>query len=167
MRKRTHLKSSLLLLSLILGACGQQTATDKEQPKPVEAFASTYKPMDSTPTLFTNAVILTGTGERLDNASILIANNRIVEIGGVVNAPENVKVIDTKGRWITPGLIDNHSHLGVYPSPSVRSTSDGNEMTNPDTANVWAEHSVWPQDPGFNLARAGGLTSSRNLVWIW
>ena len=60
---------------------------------------------------------------------------------------------------MTPGLIDAHSHLGVYPSPAVQAHSDGNELTDPNTAEVWAEHSVWPQDPGFNRARAGGVTT--------
>ena len=74
------------------------------------------------------------------------------------------------GKWVTPGLIDVHSHLGVYPSPGVRAHSDGNEMTAPVTANVWAEHSIWAQDPGFHTALAGGVTSlqilpgSANLV---
>jgi imidazolonepropionase-like amidohydrolase len=56
-----------------------------------------------------------------------------------------------------------HSHLGVYPSPSIDSTSDGNEATAPSTAQVWAEHSVWPQDPQFGLALAGGVTSLQIL----
>jgi imidazolonepropionase-like amidohydrolase len=64
---------------------------------------------------------------------------------------------------VTPGLIDVHSHLGVYPSPSIRAHSDGNEATDPITANVWAEHSVWPQDPGFTTALAGGITSLQVL----
>ncbi|MDZ4320074.1 MAG: amidohydrolase, partial [Phenylobacterium sp.] len=57
------------------------------------------------------------------------------------------------------GVIDVHSHLGVYPSPGVQGMSDGNEATSPNTAQVWAEHSLWPQDPGFNTARAGGVTT--------
>jgi imidazolonepropionase-like amidohydrolase len=60
-------------------------------------------------------------------------------------------------------VIDVHSHLGVYPSPGVYSLQDGNEMTDPNTAGVWAEHSVWPQDPGFHRARAGGVTTLQIL----
>ncbi|PMX30396.1 amidohydrolase, partial [Pseudomonas sp. FW301-21B01] len=59
--------------------------------------------------------------------------------------------------------IDPHSHLGVYASPGVWAQSDGNEATDPNTANVWAEHSVWPQDPGFNRALAGGVTTLQIL----
>jgi len=161
---KKSIKGCLLLLSLGLMACMPQGDQDKQtKEKMVKPFASTYKPMDSTPTLLTNATILTGTGVRLDNASILIADHRIVELGQKITPPASTTIIDAKGRWITPGLIDNHSHLGVYPSPSVTSTSDGNEMTAPDTANVWAEHSVWPQDPGFNYARAGGVTTLQIL----
>jgi imidazolonepropionase-like amidohydrolase len=64
---------------------------------------------------------------------------------------------------VTPGIIDIHSHLGVYASPGVLASSDGNEATNPNTANVWAEHSVWPQDPGFETALEGGVTTLQIL----
>jgi imidazolonepropionase-like amidohydrolase len=68
-------------------------------------------------------------------------------------------VIDAKGRWVTPGIIDVHSHLGVYASPGMTAHQDGNELTEPVTPNVWAEHAVNPQDPGFEAALAGGVTS--------
>ncbi len=71
--------------------------------------------------------------------------------------------VDGTGKWVTPGIIDVHSHLGVYPSPGASAHSDGNEMTQPVTADVWAEHSVWPQDPGFLTALAGGVTSLQVL----
>jgi imidazolonepropionase-like amidohydrolase len=72
-------------------------------------------------------------------------------------------VIDGSGRWVTPGLIDVHSHLGVYPSPGVNAHGDGNEATDPVTPNVWSEHGVWPQDPGFQTALEGGITSLQIL----
>ena len=66
---------------------------------------------------------------------------------------------------MTPGIIDVHSHLGDYPSPGRRSRiSDGNEATSPARPEVWAEHSVWPQDPGFSRALAnGGITALQIL----
>jgi imidazolonepropionase-like amidohydrolase len=127
-----------------------------------ESYPSTYSPLPSEPTLITNATILTGTGERLDNASLLISDGKIAFVGQG-EAPAGTNTIDTGGRWVTPGLIDVHSHLGVYASPGVQAHSDGNEMTNPATPNVWAEHSVWPQDPGFSRALAGGVTSLQVL----
>ena len=65
---------------------------------------------------------------------------------------------------MTPGIIDVHSHLGDYPSPGVAAHSDGNEATGPVRSEVWAEHSVWPQDPGFSRALVnGGITTLQIL----
>ena len=83
------------------------------------------------------------------SADVLMRDGRIVAVGPSLAAPEGATVIDGAGRFVTPGIIDVHSHLGVYPSPGINATSDGNEATDPNTAEVWAEHSVWPQDPGF------------------
>ena len=125
-------------------------------------FPSTYEPLPSSPTLIKNATVLTGDGARLENASLLMMNGEIAWIGDG-DIPEGTQEVDATGRWVTPGLIDVHSHLGVYPSPSVKAHSDGNEATSPVTADNWAEHSVWPQDPGFSRALAGGVTSLQVL----
>ena len=131
--------------------------------KDTSAYQSTYKPLPASDVLITNATILTAAGDRIENGSILLRDGKIAEIGqGVASAP-GVNVVDAKGKWITPGLIDTHSHLGVYSSPGVQGLSDGNEATNPNTAEVWAEHSVWPQDPQFLLALAGGVTTIQIL----
>lgn len=126
------------------------------------AFPSTYQPLASEPTVIRNATILTGDGKRLDNADLYFDEGRIVWVGSG-EAADSSRVIDAEGRWVTPGIIDVHSHLGVYPSPDVDAHSDGNEATAPVTAEVWAEHSVWPQDPGFSRALAGGITSLQIL----
>lgn len=133
------------------------------------AFASRYQALASESTLLTGATVLTGSGERLDDADVLFADGKIVAVGRELSA-DDATVIDASGKWITPGIIDVHSHLGAYPSPGTASHSDGNEATAPVTAEVWVEHSVWPQDPGFPAALAGGITSlqilpgSANLV---
>ena len=126
------------------------------------AFPSTYSAPPSQPVLFLNATILTGDGRRFDNTDLYIEAGRIGWIGKGETASETL-LVDATGRWITPGLIDVHSHLGVYPSPGVAAHSDGNEATAPVTAEVWAEHSVWPQDPGFPRALAGGVTAMQIL----
>lgn len=130
--------------------------------EPKTPFASTYRPLPGTPTLLTGATLLTGTGERLEDAGLLMRDGRIVAVGPDLDAGE-AEVIDADGLWVTPGIIDVHSHLGVYASPQTASHSDGNEMTSPNTAEVWAEHSVWPQDPGFVTALAGGVTALQIL----
>jgi imidazolonepropionase-like amidohydrolase len=128
-----------------------------------EPFPSTYRAPASPPVVITGATVLTGTGARLDDTDVLIVDGRIAAVGRGLDAPPGARVIDAKGRWVTPGLIDIHSHLGVYPSPAMQGLSDGNEATNPVTANVWAEHSVWPEDPGFEAALEGGITTLQIL----
>jgi imidazolonepropionase-like amidohydrolase len=117
----------------------------------------------SRPTVIRNATIMTAAGPTLRNASILMRDGKIVEVGTSVSAPADAVVIDGAGKYVTPGLIDTHSHLGVYAAPGVAALSDGNEATNPVTAHVWAEHSVWPQDPQFPRVLAGGITALQVL----
>lgn len=129
-----------------------------------DPFPSTYAPYASKTTVIKGATILTGAGERIDNGVVVIENGKIAGVGGAdLVAPAGAVVIDAKGKWVTPGIIDVHSHLGDYPSPSTESTSDGNEATAPNTSQVWAEHSVWPQDAGFTRALAGGVTTLQIL----
>jgi imidazolonepropionase-like amidohydrolase len=127
------------------------------------AFPSTYEVPASPPTLIRGATILTAAGPRIENGSVLLRNGKIEAVGREISAPSGARVVEANGKWVTPGLIDSHSHLGVYPAPAVNAVQDGNEMTDPNTAQVWAEHSVWPQDPEFELARAGGITSLQVL----
>lgn len=134
----------------------------EEEEQAPEPYASRYSPLPSGPVLLTGATILTGTGERLEDADLLMRNGKIAAVGQDLDAGDAERV-DAAGKWITPGVIDVHSHLGVYPSPSVEAHSDGNEISSPNTAEVWAEHSVWAQDPGFITALAGGITTLQIL----
>jgi len=128
-----------------------------------DPYPSTYAPVPSGPVLIRDATVLTGIGTRLESADVLLANGRIQAVGIDLAAPDGATVVDGTGKWVTPGLIDVHSHLGVYPSPGVNAHGDGNEASSPTTPNVWAEHSIWPQDPGFATALAGGVTSMQVL----
>ncbi len=132
-------------IALLLALCLPATVSR------AEPYPSTYQPLVSEPTLIRNATILTGTGARMDGADLFMSGGKI-EFAGAGEVPQGVNVIDVQGRWVTPGLIDVHSHLGVYPSPRTWAHTDGNEMIDPATPNVWAEHSIWPQDPGFSRA---------------
>ncbi|WP_337187336.1 amidohydrolase [Phenylobacterium sp.] len=167
--------AAAVLASLSLAACattGEKPATGKSaatssssSPLPrgldpaKDPFPSTYRPLPGRNLAIVGATVLTGTGEELRNGVVLVRDGRIQAVGTGLAPPEGYEVVDGRGKWVTPGLIDLHSHLGVYPSPSVPAHSDGNEATDPNTAQVWAEHSVWPQDPDFNTARAGGVTT--------
>jgi len=128
-----------------------------------EPYPSTYRAQSSAPTLIRGATVLTGTGQRLEAADVLLVEGRVAAVGHDLTAPPGARVIDAQGRWVTPGLIDIHSHVGVAPTPGVEGNDDGNEMTNPATPNVWIEHSIWPQDPAFETALEGGVTTLQIL----
>ena len=150
----------------VLAGCAAQSTTStaaKQLPTAADPYPSTYRVPASPPLLIRGATVLTGTGERLDETDVLLVDGRIAAVGRGLAAPAGAREVDGQGKWVTPGLIDVHSHLGVYPSPGVAAHSDGNESTDPITANVWAEHGVWPQDPGFAAALAGGVTSLQVL----
>lgn len=128
-----------------------------------DPFPSTYVAPQHEPVLVEHATVLTGTGERLDDAAVYLRDGRVAAVGEIGEVAGNARRIDARGRWVTPGIIDIHSHLGDYPAPRYPAHSDGNESTEPNTAEVWAEHSVWPQDPQFPLALAGGVTALQIL----
>lgn len=127
------------------------------------AYPSTYHAIADGSTLIRDATVLIGNGDRMEHTDVLLDGGVVTAIGKALQAPTAARVIDANGKWVTPGLIDVHSHLGVYASPGVRASSDGNEATAPVTAHVWAEHGVWPQDPGFAAALAGGITTLQVL----
>ena len=149
-------------LAAALVGCQENGPQDAKITINKNPYPSTYTPLASKSTLIINATVLTGTGERLDDADVLLVDGKVQQVGKDLSANADA-TIDAQGKWVTPGIIDVHSHLGAYPSPSVKSHQDGNEMTSPNTAEVWVEHSVWPQDPGFNRAREGGITSLQIL----
>ena len=153
--KRTMVTCVIFLLV----AAGCNKGEDEHAAAP---YAGRYKPLPADATLLRGATVLTGTGDRLDATDVLMRDGRIAAIGSNIDAAGAV-IIDASESWVTPGVIDVHSHLGVYASPGVAAHSDGNEMSTPVTAEVWAEHAVWPQDPGFVAALAGGVTSLQIL----
>jgi imidazolonepropionase-like amidohydrolase len=150
-----------------VGAAPTRSASTSDrmvEPWTTDPYPSTYHAYPGVPTLVTNVTIYDGEGGRIDGGSLLFADGKVQAIGRNLKAPAGAVVIDGTGKWVTPGVIDVHSHLGVYPSPGVKALSDGNEMTDPTTPEVWAEHSVWPQDPGFSRALMnGGVTTLQIL----
>lgn len=158
---------SAAALAILLAGCAsappKTTAAIKPFDFAADPYPSTYQRVASPPVLLQHATVLTGTGSRLDNSDVLLRDGQIVAIGSGLEAPADAIRVDATNKWVTPGIIDIHSHLGVYASPGVSAHSDGNEATAPVTANVWAEHSIWPQDPGFMTALAGGVTSLQIL----
>ncbi|HUF64654.1 MAG TPA: amidohydrolase family protein [Gemmatimonadaceae bacterium] len=129
-----------------------------------DAFPSTYAPHPSRPTVIRNVTLLTAAGPAIPNGAILLRDGRIAAVGPNVEAPADAVIIDGTGKYVTPGLIDTHSHIGAGAAPGGGTAlSDVNEATNPVTGHVWIEHSVWPQDPQFPRTLAGGVTSIQIL----
>ncbi len=176
-RQHKHMKSnlrwSIVAAPLALMACsnaeGPKTASSAPVSKPTQKvpapFPSTYKAYPGVATAIRNVTVYDGEGGKIDNGVVFMTAGKISSVGGPETAiPAGVMVIDGTGKFVTPGIIDIHSHLGDYPTPSVEANSDGNEATSPTTPEVWAEHSVWPQDPGFSRALTnGGITALQIL----
>ncbi len=161
------LAAAAIALLVTASGCASSGTARKGQaapPAPVSrgvaaevAFASTYRPIPGGPTVIANVAILDGKGGAIARGAVRFEEGRITAVGPEVRT-EGATVIDGTGKWVTPGIIDVHSHLGNYPSPGVAAHADGNEVTGPVRAEVWALHAVWPQDPGFGRALAGGVT---------
>jgi imidazolonepropionase-like amidohydrolase len=159
-----------LLLATAVSAPAADRLVDLEAAglRPVEPSASEAPPG---PVVLAGGTVMTAAGARYSPGYVVMQGGKISALGeGQPPAVQGATVLDVTGRFVTPGIIDTHSHLGVYPMPGARAHSDGNEATRPTTPGVWAEHSIWPQDPGFGLAIAGGITTlqilpgSANLV---
>ena len=168
-------RASYVVLAALAGGCASAGARQASKPTPQAAqaaesssteraqYPSSYRRHPNPPVVIRNATIMTATGQEIANGSLLMKDGKIVAIGKSVDAPADAAVVDGTGKYVTPGLIDDHSHLGVYAAPGTDAESDGNEATNPVTAEVWAEHSFWPQDPQIPLAIAGGITTIQAL----
>ncbi len=168
---------TVLAGALALAGCGGETGGVKSAstaPAPAsnskaeakdQPYPSTYHAYPGAPTALVGATVFDGKGGRIDKGTVLFSEGKVVATGNASLAiPEGYSRIDGTGKFVTPGVIDIHSHLGDYPTPSVAAHEDGNEMTDPTTPQVWAEHSVWPQDPGFTRALAnGGVTALQIL----
>ena len=114
------------------------------------------------PLVLRGARIHTAVGPVIESGTLVIDDGRIIEVGpsDKIPLPAGAKVIDASGKVIIPGLVDSHSHLGVYSRPGVPANSDGNETTDSVTSVVRALDSLNPFDPGIRMANAGGVTTA-------
>ncbi len=113
------------------------------------------------PIAITNATILTATGQRIAGGTVVLAGGAIKYVGAAgAPIPDGALRIDGTGKFVTPGIIDAHSHIGVYAAPDGRGHNDGNEATAPVTAQARAQYGYQPQDPQIGRALAGGITSA-------
>ena len=173
MNKRIRDRSAALLLVLALVAAAPPGRGDRDRgrgerpgPVPTTAWDSTYRPLPRADTLIVNANIFDGAGGRIDGGWVLSREGKIVAMGPGAPTQSAPTVIDAKGRWLTPGIIDIHSHDGTFVAPLTANDaeySDVSEVSSPNAAGNWVEHSVNVQDPNFRRALESGVTTLQIL----
>lgn len=110
--------------------------------------------------LFKNATIYPITSAKLMNADLLVENGKIKELGFGLQPNEQTKVIECNGKHLLPGLIDVHTHLGLYDEGTGWAGNDANETIEPLTPHIRALDSVHPLDPAFGDAIRYGITTA-------
>src|SRR5206468_3831075 len=114
--------------------------------------------------VLSNVTLYTGTSDQpITNGMLVVADGKIVYAGSGdvgIQLPRGSESRDMKGAVVIPGLVDTHSHIGVYPRPHVPANSDGNEMSGPVQPGVRALDSFMADDPGIRMAVAGGVTTA-------
>jgi len=98
-------------------------------------------------------------GAPVEGGTVLITDGRIAAVGADVSVPDGVPTVDATGRWVLPGFIDAHAHLGVWEEGEGWAGDDVNEMTDPVGARLRALDAINPADLGFADALSGGVTS--------
>jgi imidazolonepropionase-like amidohydrolase len=109
------------------------------------------------------ATVLTMAGSTIEDGTVVIENGKIAAVGKEVAAPAGAEVIEARGEYVLPGLVDPHSHLGVYSLPALESNADGNEMTGDIEAQVRSEDAINTDDPEIARAVSGGVTTVQIL----
>jgi imidazolonepropionase-like amidohydrolase len=144
-------RARLLCLAVLLGLLGWSSVTADSRAAPADR-----------PVVYRGARLLTAAGAPVDNGVLVVHRGKIVAVGpaNAVPVPAQAVVRDVTGKTIIPGLVDTHSHIGIYPRPAVPAHSDGNEMTGPVQSGLRAIDAIFPDDPGIRMARAGGVTTA-------
>jgi imidazolonepropionase-like amidohydrolase len=106
--------------------------------------------------------LLVGNGQKIDNACIVVEEGKIKEVTTQLQDPslfDHAEIIDASGKFITPGLIDVHTHLGIHEEGIGKEGHDFNEVSSPSTPHVRAIDGINPEDKGFDDARRAGVTT--------
>jgi imidazolonepropionase-like amidohydrolase len=106
-----------------------------------------------------NARIYTMTEKPIEKGSILIKDNKIIDISEKIELTTEIEVYNAEGKTVLPGLIDAHTHLGIDEEGLGWEGEDFNEIDNPITPHLRAVDAVNPFDKGIISARENGVTT--------
>jgi imidazolonepropionase-like amidohydrolase len=111
---------------------------------------------------YRGARIYTAAGPVIEKGVLLVRGGKIVAVGPeeTTPVPQGAAIRDLSGKTIIPGLVDTHSHIGIFGRPAVGVNGDGNEMTGPVQPGLRAIDAINPDDPGIRMALAGGVTTA-------
>jgi len=100
-------------------------------------------------------------GEPVEGGTVLIRGGVVEAVGeaSAVEVPAGARVVDATGRWVLPGFVEAHGHVGIHEEANGPAGNDTNEMTDPNTAGVRAIDAIDIDDEGFRDALSGGVTS--------
>jgi imidazolonepropionase-like amidohydrolase len=107
-----------------------------------------------------NAHVVPVASEAIENGTVLIEDGVITAVGPDVTVPEGTRTIDAQGRWLLPGFVEAHGHLGVHEEGEGWAGNDTNEMTDPDGSALRALDAIHVDEEGFRDALAGGVTTA-------
>ena len=117
-----------------------------------QLFAQSSDATKAADVLIKNAVVMTVTHGNIKNGSIYVKDGKIAAVGESVSAPAGITVIDASGKFVTPGIIDSHSHIAL--------DDDVNEATSPITPHMMMMDAFDYQDKAIYRGLAGGVTTS-------
>jgi imidazolonepropionase-like amidohydrolase len=163
MVKRIGIAAAILAAVSAAGPVGAQRMVSA--PWQEDPFPSEYRAPPGDDMLLRGATILDGAGGRIDGGDVLIRGGRILAVGKSLANP-GVREVDAAGRWVTPGVIDVHSHGGTFVLPLTaidREASDVSDLASPNGADTWIETAVNAQDMAFDRALASGVTTIQIL----
>lgn len=107
-----------------------------------------------------NAYVVPTAAESVENGTVLIEDGVITAVGQDVAVPEGTRTIDAQGKWLLPGFVEAHGHLGVHEEGEGWAGNDTNEMTDPDGSALRALDAIHVDEEGFRDALAGGVTTA-------
>ncbi|MFE5334809.1 amidohydrolase [Isoptericola sp. NPDC056573] len=107
----------------------------------------------------TNGYVVPVDGLPIENGTVLVTDGVITAVGADVEVPAGVRTVDAGGRWVLPGFVESHGHVGVHEEAEGWAGDDTNEKTGPDGSHLRALDAINVEDEGFRDALAGGVTS--------